>query len=170
MSLTMPFSLMGWIEENREWLKPPVCNREVFAHSEFIVQVVGGPNSRTDYHYDVGPELFYQVEGDMLLKTMQGGRVVDIPIRQGEIFMLPPCVPHSPQRFEHTVGIVVERQRKPDEMDGFMWFCADCNHKLHEEFLHVADIVRDLPPVLERFHASEEARTCERCGSVLPAA
>ena len=169
MSLTMPFNLMGWIEENREWLKPPVCNREVFAQSEFIVQVVGGPNSRTDYHYDVGPELFYQVEGDMLLKTMQGGRVVDIPIRQGEIFMLPPCVPHSPQRFEHTVGIVVERQRKPDEMDGFMWFCADCNHKLHEEFLHVADIVRDLPPVLERFHASEEARTCERCGSVMPA-
>ena len=169
MSLTMPFNLMGGSEENRELLKPPVCNREMFAQSEFIVQVVGGPNSRTDYHYDVGPELFYQVEGDMLLRTVQDGMIVDVPIRQGEIFLLPPCVPHSPQRFENTVGIVVARPRNQDEKDGFMWFCPNCNHKLHEEFLHVADIVRDLPPVFERFYGNEDARTCEQCGTVMPA-
>jgi 3-hydroxyanthranilate 3,4-dioxygenase len=168
MPLAMPFNLKEWVDANRALLKPPVCNKQIFEGAEFIVQAVGGPNSRSDYHYDVGPELFYQLEGEMLLKTMQDGRRVDIPIRAGEIFLLPPRVPHSPQRFENSVGVVVERQRKPDELDGFMWFCANCDHKLYEEFLHVADIVEDLPPVFERFNANAEARTCARCGTVAP--
>lgn len=170
MPLTMPFKLKEWIAANRNQLKPPVCNKQIFVGSEFIVQAVGGPNSRSDYHYDEGPELFYQLEGDMLLKTMQDGQRVDVPIREGEVFMLPPRIPHSPQRFENTVGIVVERQRKPDELDGFIWYCASCDNKLYEEFLHVGDIVKDLPPVFERFYANVEARTCSRCGTVAPAA
>ena len=169
MSVTMPFNLMDWIDAHRGALKPPVCNKQIYEHEEFIVQVVGGPNSRTDYHHDEGPELFYQVEGDMLLKTVQEGKLVDVPIREGEIFLLPPRVPHSPQRFENTVGLVVERRRTPEELDGFMWFCERCGEKLHEEFLHVSDIVTDLPPVFERFYASEAARTCRRCGWVMPA-
>ena len=88
MKLTLPFKLLDWIDDNREHLKPPVCNKEMFAGSGFIVQVVGGPNSRSDYHVDEGPELFYQVEGEMLLKTVQDGEFVDIPIQEGEIFML----------------------------------------------------------------------------------
>jgi 3-hydroxyanthranilate 3,4-dioxygenase len=169
MSIELPFNLRAWIDANREFLRPPVCNKQVFLGSEFIVMVVGGPNSRKDYHYDVGPELFYQIEGDMLLKTVQDGERVDVPIREGDIFLLPPGVPHSPQRYAGTVGLVVERQRKPDELDGFMWFCDACNHKLHEEFLHVGDIVEDLPPVFERFYADVEARTCARCGAILAA-
>ena len=106
----MPLKLLDWIDDNREHLKPPVCNKQMFEDSEFIVQVVGGPNSRSDYHVDEGPELFYQVEGEMLLKTVQDGEFVDIPIGEGEIFLLPPRMPHSPQRFKDTVGIVVERQ------------------------------------------------------------
>jgi 3-hydroxyanthranilate 3,4-dioxygenase len=168
MSIAMPFNLTGWIEDNRELLKPPVCNKQMYADSEFIVMVVGGPNSRDDYHYDVAPELFYQVEGDMLLKTVQDGRFVDIPIREGEIFLLPPGIPHSPQRFAHTAGVVVERQRKPEELDGFMWFCASCGNKLHEAYLHVADIVADLPPLFARFYGDPEARRCDRCGTVMP--
>ena len=167
MDLTPPFNLREWIDANRESLKPPVCNRELFVGSEFIVMVVGGPNSRKDYHYDVGPEIFHQIEGDMLLKTMQDGRAVDITIREGDIFLLPPGIPHSPQRFADTVGLVVERQRKPDELDGFMWFCEQCGGKLHEEFLPVADIVSDLPPIFERFWSDLAARTCDDCGSVL---
>jgi 3-hydroxyanthranilate 3,4-dioxygenase len=167
MDVTLPFNLRDWIERNRESLKPPVCNRELYVGSEFIVMVVGGPNSRKDYHYDVGPELFHQIEGDMLLRTMQDGKAVDIPIREGDIFLLPPGVPHSPQRYAGTVGLVVERQRKPDELDGFMWFCEQCGNKLHEEFLPVADIVTDLPPVFDRFWSNAEARTCAECGAVL---
>lgn len=167
MHLTLPFNLRDWIEKNRDALKPPVCNRELYVGSEFIVMIVGGPNARKDFHFDAGPELFHQIQGDMLLKTMQDGKRVDITIREGDIFLLPPGVHHSPQRFADTVGLVVERQRRPDELDGFIWYCENCNRKLHEEFLHVADIVADLPPVLERFWSDEEARTCKRCGSVL---
>ena len=169
MKTMMPLKLLDWIDDNREHLKPPVCNKQIFEDSEFIVQVVGGPNSRTDYHVDEGPELFYQVEGEMLLKTVQDGNFVDIPIREGEIFLLPQRMPHSPQRFKETVGIVVERQRAPHELDGFVWFCPKCANKLHEEFLHVADIVKDLPPVFARFYASADSRTCKRCGTVMPA-
>ena len=168
MALALPFNLLDWIEANRAALRPPVCNKQLFLSSDFVIQIVGGPNSRTDYHHDEGAELFYQVEGEMLLKTIQDGRRVDIPIRAGEIFLLPPRVPHSPQRFANTVGLVVERVRRADELDGFMWFCPKCDNKLHEEFLHVADIVDDLPPVFARFYQSLEARTCKRCGTVLP--
>ena len=86
---------------------------------------------------------------------------------EGDIFMLPPGMPHSPQRFADTVGLVVERQRKPDELDGFMWFCEQCDNKLYEEFLPVSDIVRDLPPIFDRFWSDEAARTCANCGAVL---
>jgi 3-hydroxyanthranilate 3,4-dioxygenase len=168
MKTTMPFKLLDWIDDNREFLKPPVCNKQMFESGDFIVQVVGGPNARTDYHVDEGPELFYQLEGEMLLKTVQDGELVDVPIREGEIFLLPPRVPHSPQRFKDTVGIVVERVREPHELDGFMWFCPRCGNKLYEEFLHVADIVKDLPPVFERFYSDVDARTCKRCGNVMP--
>jgi 3-hydroxyanthranilate 3,4-dioxygenase len=168
MKMTMPFKLLDWIDDNREHLKPPVCNKQLYEGGDFIVQVVGGPNSRGDYHVDEGPELFYQVEGEMLLKTVQDGQFVDIPIREGEIFLLPPRVPHSPQRFPQTVGLVVERPRSAEELDGFLWFCPKCANLLHEEYLHVSDIVKDLPPVFERFHGSVAARTCKRCGHVTP--
>jgi 3-hydroxyanthranilate 3,4-dioxygenase len=163
----LPFNLREWIDAHRELLKPPVCNREIYAGSEFIVMIVGGPNSRKDYHDDPGAELFHQIEGDMLLKTMQDGKPVDIPIRAGDIFLLPPHVPHSPQRFAGTVGLVIERQRKPTEKDGFLWFCERCHARLHDEYLHVADIVADLPPVLDRFWSDPARRTCRRCGAVL---
>jgi len=168
MKALKPFDFQRWIDEHREFLKPPVCNRQVFRDSEFIIMVVGGPNSRTDYHDDPGEEFFYQLEGDMLLRTIQDGKRVDIPIREGEILLLPPHVPHSPQRFADTVGLVIERQRRPEEKDGFLWFCERCNHPLYSEYLHVSDIVAQLPPVFERFYGSIEHRTCRACGHVMP--
>ena len=161
------FNFQKWIDEHRHLLKPPVCNRQVF-DDDFIVMVVGGPNSRKDYHYDEGAEFFYQLEGEMLLKTIQGEREIDIPIREGEILLLPPKVPHSPQRFADTVGLVVERKRLPHELDGFMWFCDRCHHKLYEEFVYVRDIVGQLPPIFDRFYGSEKNRTCANCGAVMP--
>ena len=163
------FNLQQWIEEHRDALRPPVCNQQVFDADDFIVMIVGGPNSRTDYHIDEGPEFFYQLEGEMLLKTVQDGERVDIPICEGEVLLLPPRVPHSPQRLADTVGLVVERKRLPDELDGFVWYCDSCDHKLYEEFLHVDDIVAQLPPVFERFYGSSKNRTCGQCGAVMPA-
>ena len=161
------FNFQQWIDDHRHLLKPPVCNQQVFADNDFIVMVVGGPNSRKDYHYDEGPEFFYQLEGEMVLNTMQDGERVNITIGEGEILLLPPKVPHSPQRFENTVGLVVERMRLPEELDGFMWFCENCNNKLYEEQLYVSDIVAQLPPIFDRFFSSEDNRTCKECGTVM---
>ena len=161
------FNLQRWIDEHREQLRPPVCNQQVFEENDFIVMIVGGPNSRKDYHVDEGPELFYMIEGDMLLKVVVDGEQQDITIREGEMLLLPPRVPHSPQRFANTVGLVVERARLPHELDGFMWFCEECSNKLYEEFVYVDDIVGQLPPIFERFWASEKNRTCTQCGAVM---
>ncbi|MEJ2255721.1 MAG: 3-hydroxyanthranilate 3,4-dioxygenase [Woeseiaceae bacterium] len=161
------FNLEQWIDDHRDRLRPPVCNQQVFEENDFIVMIVGGPNSRQDYHLDEGPELFYQIEGDMLLKVIDDGERQDIVIREGEMLLLPPRVPHSPQRFADTVGLVVERARLPHELDGFMWFCDNCTNKLYEEFVYVDDIVGQLPPIFERFYESEDNRTCDRCGTVM---
>jgi 3-hydroxyanthranilate 3,4-dioxygenase len=162
-----PLNLNDWIDRHRHVLKPPVGNKRVFEDGDFIIMVIGGPNSRQDYHVDPGQELFYQLEGDIVLKTLQDGRRVDVPIRQGEILLLPANVPHSPQRPAGSVGLVVERRRLADERDGFQWYCDRCGNLLHEDFIALSDIESQLPPVFERFYASRQRRTCSRCGAVL---
>jgi len=168
MAIQRPFNFKQWIEEHRHLLKPPVGNQQVYkGNDDFIVMVVGGPNARKDYHYDESEEFFYQVEGDIVLKIIEDGKPVDIPIREGEIFLLPPRVPHSPQRPANTVGLVIERYRKEREKDGFMWFCENCGNKLHEDFTEVTDIVKQLPVIMGNFWDNEELRTCKKCGEVL---
>jgi 3-hydroxyanthranilate 3,4-dioxygenase len=168
MAIQRPFSFKKWIEENRHLLKPPVGNQQVYkGNDDFIVMVVGGPNSRKDYHYNEGEEFFYQLEGDMNLKIIEDGKPVDIPIKEGEIFLLPPKVPHCPQRPANTVGLVMERYRKPGEKDGFIWICENCGNKLYEEYEYISDIVKQLPPIMERFYSSLELRTCKKCGTVM---
>ena len=162
------FNLAQWIDENRERLRPPVCNQQVFEEDDFIVMIVGGPNARDDYHVDEGPELFYQIEGEMLLRTMQDGERVDIPIREGEMLLLPPRVPHSPRRYADTVGLVVERKRLDHELDGFIWYCDECDKPLYEEYVYIDDIVEQLPPIFDRFYGTEEHRRCDHCGTVKP--
>ena len=162
-----PINFLQWIDEHRDALRPPVCNKRIFADADTIVMVVGGPNSRKDFHHDPGEELFYQIEGDMLLATIQDGRRVDIPIHEGEMFLLPAHVPHSPQRFADTVGLVVERQRIAGELDGFMWYCERCDHRLHSEYFVLEDIETQLSPLFEKFFASEALRTCAECGTVM---
>jgi 3-hydroxyanthranilate 3,4-dioxygenase len=166
--LSAPINLQAWIDEHRHLLKPPVGNKCIY-DGGFIVMIVGGPNSRTDYHWDEGPEWFYQLEGEMVLKVQDEGVARDIPIRAGETFLLPPRTPHSPQRMAGSVGLVVERRRMAGERDGLMWFCECCNHKLYEEFFELGNIEQDFPPVFDRFYASRELRTCDNCGHLNPA-
>ncbi|AKD02932.1 3-hydroxyanthranilate 3,4-dioxygenase [Pontibacter korlensis] len=168
MAIQRAFNFKQWIEEHRHLLKPPVGNQQVFkGNDDFIVMVVGGPNARKDYHYDEGEEFFYQLEGDIVLKIIEDGKQVDIPIKEGEIFLLPPRVPHSPQRPANTVGLVMERYRKPGEKDGFLWFCEHCGNKLYEEYADVTDIVAQLPVIMSHFWDSMEHRTCKQCGEVM---
>ena len=168
MPILRAFSFKKWIDDNRHLLKPPVGNQQVYKTAEnIIVMVVGGPNKRKDYHYNESEEFYYQLEGHMVLKIIEDGQPVDIPINEGDIFLLPPRTPHSPQRPADTVGLVVELIREKKEEDAFMWFCENCGNKLHEEFLHVDDIVAQLPPVMNKFYGSEELRTCKVCGTVM---
>ena len=165
--IPLPINIGEWIDNNRELLKPPVGNKCIYEDAEFIVMVVGGPNARKDYHYEEGEEFFFQIEGDITLKIITNNEQKDIPIRQGEIFLLPPRTPHSPQRPENTIGIVIERKRNLGEQDAFMWFCDNCNSKLYEEFFHLNNIVDDLPPILNRFWENKEYRTCKDCGDIM---
>ncbi|HWP95001.1 MAG TPA: 3-hydroxyanthranilate 3,4-dioxygenase [Gammaproteobacteria bacterium] len=164
--LPAPLDFRKWIEEHRQLLKPPVANKCIY-DGDFIVMVVGGPNARKDFHVDPGPEFFYQLEGEMVLWTQQEGRRVDIPIRAGEVFLLPPFVPHSPQRMAGGVGLVIERKRLPGEQDGLQWYCEHCNGLLYEEFFPLVNIETQFPPVFDRFFGSLELRTCKQCGAVM---
>ncbi|WP_066095909.1 3-hydroxyanthranilate 3,4-dioxygenase [Xanthomonas massiliensis] len=166
--LPPPINLLAWIDEHRHLLKPPVGNKCI-QQDDFIIMIVGGPNTRTDYHYDEGPEWFFQIEGEMVLRVQEDGAPRDIPIRAGEVFLLPPKVPHSPQRMPDSVGLVVERRRLPHEHDGLLWFCEACNHLLYEAYFPLRDIETDFPPVFDRFYRSRALRTCQACGELHPA-
>jgi 3-hydroxyanthranilate 3,4-dioxygenase len=160
-----PLNFRQWIDEHRHLLKPPVGNAQIWTGDrDFMVTVVGGPNSRTDYHVNEGEEFFYQVEGDIVLRILEHGKPVDIPIKQGDIFLLPPNTPHSPQRPANTVGLVIERKRLPEEKDTFLWVCDDCGKKLYSESFHLTDLVEQLPPVFNRYWGNPENTTCRHCG------
>lgn len=162
-----PFNFKKWIDEHRHLLKPPVGNQCVWEDTEFIVMVVGGPNSRKDYHFNEGEEFFYQLEGNVVVKIIEDGKPVVIHINEGDIFLLPPRTPHSPQRGPNTVGLVIERKRETKELDGFMWYCENCGSKVYEEYEYVTDIVKQLPPIFERFYDNPENCTCKKCGTVI---
>jgi 3-hydroxyanthranilate 3,4-dioxygenase len=164
-----PFNLKAWIDENRDLLKPPVGNKNLYTEAgDYIVMIVGGPNARKDYHYNETEELFYQVEGDIEVGIQEDGKAVTIPIREGELFLLPAGVPHQPRRGSDTVGLVIEVKRADREMkDGLLWFCEKCNHKLHETYFVLENIEKDFIPRFREFYGSEEMRTCTNCGHVM---
>ena len=166
--IAAPFNLQAWIEDNRDLLKPPVGNKNLYQDAgDYIVMIVGGPNARKDYHYNESEELFYQLEGEILVKIQQDGQSVDVPIKAGEMFLLPAKVPHSPIRPAGSVGLVIELKRKSHMTDGLMWFCDNCNNKLHETYFELNNIEKDFLPRFKAFYGSEEMRTCSACGTVM---
>lgn len=155
-----------WIDENRAFLKPPVGNKCVY-DGDYIVMVVGGPNARKDYHLNQTPEFFYQIEGDIVLKVIEEGVQKDIAIKEGEIFLLPPNIPHSPQRGANTVGLVIEQKRPDGVEDGLAWFCENCHHELYRESFQLQNIEKDLPVIFNRYYSNKILRTCDRCGTLM---
>ena len=166
------FNFHAWLDANQDKLKPPVANKLLHDDSGMIVMVVGGPNTRMDFHDDPVEEWFHQVRGDMVLKIADGGAIYDVPIREGEVFMLPAHVRHAPQRpQEGSVGIVVESPRMAGMKDAFEWFCFSCNalvHRAEISMLAPNAIVDLLPKIFDAFHENAEARTCPACGVVHP--
>ena len=168
MSIKHPFNLSKWIDENRHMLKPPVGNKNLYVESgDFIVMIVAGPNARKDYHYNETEELFYQLEGDISVFIQENDKKVEIPIKEGEMFLLPAKVPHSPVRPAGSIGLVIERKREPHHKDGLLWFSDNANAKLYEEYFHLTNIEKDFLPVFKRFYSDEKLRTCPETGEVM---
>ena len=168
MTIPKPFNLQKWIDENRDDLKPPVGNRNLYKDAgDYIVMIVAGPNARKDYHYNETEELFYQIEGDIIVRIQVDGRPVDVPIKEGEMFLLPAKVPHSPIRADKSIGLVVELKRDTNMKDGLMWFCDNCNTKLHDTYFQLKNVEKDFQPRFKEYYNSEEKRTCPECNSVM---
>lgn len=171
MSVRRPFNLKAWIDSNRDLLKPPVGNKNLYADAgDYIVMIVGGPNARKDFHFNETEELFYQLEGDIKVTIQEDGKAVAIPIKEGEMFLLPARVPHQPARPAGSIGLVIEVKREdPDTLDGLQWYCENCNTLLHEYRFHLDNIEKDFLPRFREFYASKDLRTCKRCGTVMEA-
>lgn len=167
MSVQAPFNFKKWIDENRHLLKPPVGNKVVYENTEFIIMVVGGPNSRKDYHYNESEEFFYQLEGDVQVVIQEDGKAKTVDIREGDILLLPPRIPHNPKRGPNTVGLVVERKRREGEEDGLMWFCENCNEPLYAKKFKLTNIMTQFQETFAYFYGSKELRTCKKCGHVM---
>lgn len=171
MAIQPPFNLQQWLEENRETLKPPVGNKNLYKDAgDYIVMVVAGPNARKDYHYNETEELFYQLEGNIEVHVQEEGNKKTFTLGPGDMYLHPAGVPHSPVRHEGSIGLVIERKRDDlDAKDGLIWYCDNCNHKLYEVYFKLGDIEKDFLGHFETFYGSEALRTCENCGTVMEA-
>lgn len=169
MAIKKPFNLLRWVEENRDKLKPPVGNKNMYVESDdYIVMIVAGPNARKDYHYNETEELFYQLEGTIEVAIQEEGEKKVMKLGPGDMYLHPAKVPHSPARSDGSIGLVIERKRADlDGKDGLLWFCDNCNHKLYEVYFPLNDIEKDFLKHFNHFYNSKELRTCDNCGTVM---
>jgi len=169
MAIAKPFNLQKWIEDNKELLKPPVSNKNLYVESgDYIIMIVGGPNTRKDYHYNETEELFYQLKGEITVYIQEDGKKKAMKLSEGDMYLHPAKVPHSPTRTEGSIGLVIERKRAGKGFnDGLLWFCDNCNHKLHEVYFELHNIEKDFLPHFNEFYNSEEKRTCKECETIM---
>lgn len=170
MGVRKPFNFNKWIEENRDLLKPPVGNKNLYTEADdYIVMVVGGPNARKDYHYNETEELFFQLEGNIKVHIQEDGQKKTFELGPGDMYLHPGKIPHSPERSAGSIGLVVERKRTNlDAKDGLLWFCDNCNNKLYEVYFPLNNIEKDFLKHFREFYSSKELRTCDNCGEVMP--
>jgi 3-hydroxyanthranilate 3,4-dioxygenase len=169
MPIAKPFNLNQWIEDNKHLLKPPVANKNLYIDSDdYIVMIVAGPNARKDYHYNETEELFYQLEGEITVYIQENGEKKAMKLSAGDMYLHPAKIPHSPSRTENSIGLVIERKRLTENVkDGLLWFCDNCNQKLHEVYFPLSNIETDFLSHFEHFYNSPELRTCKNCGTVM---
>ncbi len=164
-----PLNLMNWVDNNRHKLRPPVCNAAIFPDGNYIVNMVGGPNTRTDFHDNPTEEIFYQIQGNAYLNVWDRGQFERVDIKEGELFLLPAHVIHSPQRPEPGLCLLVELVRPQGELDTLQWYCPTCANRVWGASKQLESLVDDLPKVYDMFYAlSDEERRCSKCGTVHP--
>lgn len=165
--MKLSINLVEWIESNREQLKPPICNKILWEDEQFFVMVVGSPNERQDFHINTSEEFFYQLEGQLILQMRVGDKREVVTVNAGEVYLLSANIPHRPLRPAGGIGLVIEHHRQPSQLDGFQWYCENCDHLLHEEWVAIHDIEKQLPLIKKRFFTNLAYRTCNQCGEQL---
>jgi 3-hydroxyanthranilate 3,4-dioxygenase len=169
-------NLDKWIKENKGSLTPPVSNKQLFTGAKDVILFVsGGPNTRNDFHVNPTEELFYQIKGDIAvrLRPLDGGKPVDVVVKEGELFLLPRWVPHRPQRPAGTLGWIAEFPRGLDsqgnpQKDGLQWYCPECDGLVHDVRWVLKKIDEDLKIIMNEFwDGPAENRTCKQCGHVI---
>jgi len=171
MSLFQPVNLLKWVEEHKGDLKPPIGNKVIWRDERgTIIMIVGGPNTRCDYHVNATEEFFYQITGDIVVGIIHPdtGERDEIVIREGDVYLLPANVPHSPQRAAGTVGLVIEQERPPGVKDKLQWYSEDTNELVYEAEFTLENIEVDLKRIMAEFWGNEELRRCKSTGSIIP--
>jgi 3-hydroxyanthranilate 3,4-dioxygenase len=176
MSTFSALNLKKWIEANKDNLKPPVSNKQLFTGADDVILFVsGGPNTRNDFHVNPTEELFYQLKGDIALRVrpLDGAKPHDVIIREGDLFLLPRWVPHRPQRPAGTVGLIAEFPRGRDAQghpneDALRWYCPECDALVYEAKWVLKKIDEDLKIIMNDFwDGPVERRTCRECDTVI---
>jgi 3-hydroxyanthranilate 3,4-dioxygenase len=170
MNLLSTYHLKRWVDEHRHLFSPPhKTNRVLVNHMDFIVMILNGPNARLDFHVDPGDEFFYQIHGDMELHvkpTAERRQVLEI--REGEMFLCPAGLAHSPRRRAGTWGLLIERNRRPEETEQFVWFCEQCDTEVYAQTVTQDDFAGQVPRIYETFNADSRLRTCANCSYAFP--
>lgn len=170
MELFSTYHLKRWVEQNKGLFEPPFKTNRVLAyHKDFIVMILRGPNVRLDFHVEPGEEFFYQVEGNIELHIKPPGEQRHVvKIREGEVYLCPGGLAHSPRRGEGTWGMVIERKRLPEEIEKFVWFCENCDEKVHSQEVVQGDIAAQVARTYGAFNSDPRLRTCTKCSYVFP--
>jgi 3-hydroxyanthranilate 3,4-dioxygenase len=170
MDFLSTYHLRRWVAENKNLFSPPFkTNRLLIHHRDFLVMILRGPNVRLDFHIEPGEEFFYQIEGAIELHLKPAGEKREVvKIGEGEIFLCPGGVAHSPRRPENTWGLVIERRRKPEEKEEFVWFCEKCDEKVLHRTVAQDEVAQQVAKIYEAFNADDKIRACGACGYVFP--
>jgi 3-hydroxyanthranilate 3,4-dioxygenase len=171
--MTMLFTrdVLKWVEENRSRTDKPLMSHERVWYNGFLVMLFDGPTpkDRCDFHINTSPEFFYQLVGDMQCRVIENGRFRDITVKEGEMFMLPANEPHLNSRVQGSLGIVLHQTRAPGAKDSIVWYCENCCNQLYRADYIFEDLKAQLPIFVRKFLADEALRTCDACGTVMPA-
>ncbi len=164
MPVSPAVNLKNWIEEHRADFKPPVGNKYLYNGRDFFVMVIAGPNARNDFHVVDSEEYFYQLQGDIIVRTREGGRIIDNKVREGETFFIPANVPHCPCRPPNTIGVVVEKTRHAGELEHIVFYCQGCGQLVEDIEFDCKDIVEHFRDTMEAFWRDDARRRCKKCG------
>ncbi|HTV19447.1 MAG TPA: hypothetical protein VMG12_12265 [Polyangiaceae bacterium] len=168
-----PVDVEGWVRRSMAGGMPkPLLNFEQFWDGELLVRLFDGPTpkGRRDFHINTSAEFFYQLEGSMTCTLVEDGEFNTVTCQKGEMYWIPPLVPHLNQREAGSIGLVIHTQRAPGALHGMAWYCDRCGAQVHRvDYAYERELRDLLAPKLREFAADDQARTCKRCGTVMSA-